>query len=86
MKFPQHRMGVQPADLIHNRLLGLHLYVLVDRHPDVVPLDRRYGLNNFLGHILRIYGNGLVAVFPAQLPLVLLFEAIRTCKFFLFIH
>ncbi|MNW56576.1 hypothetical protein D3C74_343030 [compost metagenome] len=79
-------MGVQPADLLHNRLLGLHLYVLVDRHPDVVPLDRRHRFYDFFGHILRIYGKGLVAVFPAQLPLVLLFEAISTYIFILFIR
>ncbi|MNC45808.1 hypothetical protein D3C75_947940 [compost metagenome] len=76
---------MQPADLIRNGLLGFQLYVFVDRGPNVVSFDRRHDFFNLFSHILRIDRNDLIAVFAAELALILQFKPVKSDKFIIFI-
>lgn len=78
-------MSMQPADLIGDCLLCFHLDGLVNSRPDVIPFNGRYNLFDLFGHILRINRDDLIAVFAAQLALVLQLKPVKADKFIIFI-
>ncbi|MNC25538.1 hypothetical protein D3C75_736270 [compost metagenome] len=80
MCFPLHGMRMQPADLFCNSLFCLKLDVFIDGHPDVIPLYRRNHILDFFGHILRINGDHLIAVFAAEFTLILQLQTVEADK------
>ncbi|MNV33964.1 hypothetical protein D3C71_1253630 [compost metagenome] len=86
MRLALNGMGVQPFQLIRDRLLRLELNVLVDRHPNIVALNRRDHLLHLLRHVLRIDRDDLIAVLAAQLALVLALQTIKADVFVILVH
>ncbi|MNV88301.1 hypothetical protein D3C71_1824960 [compost metagenome] len=76
---------MQPADLVGNRLLRLHLNRFIDGCPDVIAFDGRHNLFNLFSHILRIDRDDLIPVFTAQFALILQLKPVKSDKFIVFI-
>ncbi|MNV35549.1 hypothetical protein D3C71_1269970 [compost metagenome] len=81
MRFTLYSIGMQPLNLIHNRLLCLHLNVLINSCPDVIAFHRRDYTFDFLCHVLWIDGDFLIAVLSPKLSLILQLQAVKSDKF-----
>ncbi|MNE66149.1 hypothetical protein D3C80_1616820 [compost metagenome] len=80
MNLSLYWIAVYPLDLIQYGLFGLHLNVFVDGGPQIIAFDRRYHLDDAIGHILGINSNAQVAVTSPQFALVLQLKPIEPYK------
>ncbi|MMZ61324.1 hypothetical protein D1872_234690 [compost metagenome] len=76
MRPARNGIAVDPIDLVHNRLLGDHLDLLVDGGMQIISFDRRGHFRNPVRHVARVDRHALIAVFAAKLRLVVHFQSI----------